>query len=130
MRAIAWDTWAFLEVALDKPRRREVDALAADEEVSIFTVRDVVVETFNHLARRTRTAVARDWWHDLRAAPLRILDPDLDALHAFVTSEARSGNVSLTDHALALAARQVGTPEVASEDRDFAAFGLIPLFAP
>lgn len=129
MRAVAWDTWAFLESALEGSRRDDVEALLEEADY-IFTVRDVVAETFNFLCRRTRrTEVAWEWWQSLRAGVVRIFDPSLDEVHAFIAGAPRGSDLSFTDYSLAWAAAKNRAQEIATEDRAFEALKMRPLFA-
>lgn len=129
IRAVAWDSWAFLEVLSAGPRETDVaDLLRATEYV--FTVREVVAETFNFIVRRTgQTAKARTWWNALRASRVRVFEPPLDEVHAFVESRGGEGSLSLTDYALAFVAQREGATQVAAEDREFRRLRLDPLFA-
>ncbi len=129
MRAIAWDTWAFVEVALALPRGSEVQELLEEDPV-VVTSRDVVVETFNFLVGRTGGAdVALAWWQDLRSSRVRVIDARLEDLHRFAAEHGVGTSLSLVDLSLAFAASEAGASEVATEDAAFRRLGLDPLFA-
>jgi predicted nucleic acid-binding protein len=129
MRAVAWDTWAFLETATEGPRSQEVEDALADAH-AVFTVREVVAETFNHLVRVAgRTEPAWRWWNDLAASRVRVFEPPMEDLRAFMGAQRRLGGLSFTDYALAHVAMREGVEEVATEDAEFRRFGLRPLFA-
>lgn len=129
MRTVVFDTWAFLERALDGPRSATVQALAREVDVAV-TVRDAVVETFNHLVKRTgRFEAAWDWWADLRESPIAILEPSLEEVRAFMAQRRKPGRLSFVDYAVAWACEEERTREVATEDHEFRSLGLLPLFA-
>lgn len=130
MRVVAWDTWAFVEIALELPRHAEVRALVGQDPV-IVTSRDVVVETVNFLVGRTGgTDVGLAWWRDLRDSRVRVVDDALEDLAAFADERAPEGaGLSLTDLSLAKAAMDAGADEIATEDGGFRRLGLEPLFA-
>lgn len=129
MRAIAWDTWAFLETFAEGPRSDEVDALAAEAD-AVFTVREVVAETFNAIVKRSeRTRDGWRWWAALADSRVRVFEPPLEDLRTFMESRKRVGSLSFTDHALAHVALREGIDEVATEDAEFRRFGLRPVFS-
>jgi predicted nucleic acid-binding protein len=129
VRAVAWDTWAFVESALDGPRRDEVETLLEEVDV-VVTAREVVVETFNFLVRATgKTDAGWRWWKALAESRVRIVETPLRELHAFTGVKDRRGGLSLTDYALGQAATSQRATEVATEDREFGRLGLTPLFA-
>lgn len=127
--SVAVDTWAFLEVALEKPQGPRVAALM-DESDRAFTTRDVVAETFSALLHRTRSGdVAWAWWEDLRRSRVRVYEPPIDEVHAFAAGKMR-GSLSLVDLGLAHVALRERALVVASGDAEFRRLGLDPVFAP
>lgn len=129
MRSVAWDSWAFLEVAFDGPRRAAVERLLREVDY-VFTVREVVAECFNFLVRRTRrTEEGWLWWTRLLASGVRVFEPPLNEVREFVGRSPRGGSLSFTDYVLAFAAMREGAKEVATGDHGFERLGLTPLFA-
>ena len=126
--AVAIDTWAFFEVALEKPRGAEVGGLM-DEVERAFTTRDVVVETFTGLLHRTRSgAVAWAWMEDLRRSRVKVFEPPLEEVRTWAAAKER-GNLSLVDLSLAYVASRERTKSILTEDAEFRRLGLDPLFA-
>lgn len=129
MRPIAWDSWAFLETFLRGPRASSVESLLEDAG-PIVTVREVVAETFNFLVRRSgRTALGWTWLKALAASRIQVHEPPLELVVGFLQRSPREGNLSFTDYALALVAKETGCESVASEDAEFHRLGLRPLFS-
>lgn len=129
MRTIAWDTWAFLEVAMDGPRGPDVEALASEVDVTL-TVREVVAETFTFLARRSGgTETARDWWAELRRSPVRVVEAPLEELWKFAKAVRKPGRLSFTDLSLAWLCDRERVREIATADAEFRQLRLVPLFA-
>lgn len=129
MQIVAWDTWAFVETALELPRHGEVARVLAEDPV-IVTSRDVVVETFNLLVGRTgRTRVALAWWEELGKSRVRVVDQPLADLRAFAKEHVHDGALSLTDISLAKTAKELGAESIATEDAGFRRLGLRPIFA-
>lgn len=129
MRIVAWDTWAFIETALENPRRAEIDELLAEVD-AIVTVREVVVETFNYLVRKSKSqARALTWWNDLVQSRVRILQPEMNELRDYVSKTPTTSQLSLVDQSLAYAATRERIREIATEDAEFRLLGLEPLFA-
>lgn len=128
-RPVAWDTWAFLESALDGPRRADVEALLDETDV-VITVREVVAETFTFIARRTkRNALAVGWWRSLLESRVRVLEPPLADIFALAGGRPQRAATSFADLSLAVAALAEGAVEVASEDAGFRQLKLTPVFA-
>lgn len=129
MRAVAWDSWAFLEVAFDGPRRADIERLLREVDF-VFTVRDVVAESINFILRRTRsTQEGWLWWTHLLESGIRVFEPPMEEIREFMERSARPGSLSFTDHALAYVATREGAKEVATGDREFQRLQLTPLFA-
>lgn len=129
MKALAVDSWAFLEMSRAGPRADETSEVLESAEFA-FTTRDVVTETFDHIARRTGgTRIALAWWDELREGDVRVFEPPMDELHAFITLHGRRGALSFTDLSLAFAAKREDVREVLTEDAEFRRIGLEPLFA-
>lgn len=102
-----------------------------DEADFAFTTREVVAETFNLIVRKTGgTRIAHAWWSDLRDSGLRVFEPLMDDLHAFVAKHGAKGTLSFTDHSLAFVALRERASGVVTGDREFRRVGLEPLFAP
>lgn len=128
MRGLALDTWAFVELALDGPRRAAVEE-AYSEAHDLVTVHFVVAESFNFIARRGGGPQrAWLWLQSLRRSPVRVLEPRLADVEEFA-AESDPRGLSLTDCALAWAAVRDHVKDVATEDREFRRLGLHPLFA-
>lgn len=129
MRAVAWATWAFLEVLSDGPRRAEVERLLRASDF-VFTVREVVAETFRFVVRRTgQIGQGLAWWKALRQSRVRVFEPPLDDVYEFAASQGPLGSLNFTDLALAYVAGREGTATVASEDAEFRRLKLNPVFA-
>lgn len=128
MRRLAIDTWAFVEVALDRPLREEVEERLRHAD-DAFTVREVVVETYGFLAHRAGARAAGAWWRALREDGIAILEPGIDELAEYEGRAPRDGRLSLVDLSLAYAARKRGAKEVATGDAEFRRLGLVPIFA-
>ncbi|MBI4393664.1 MAG: PIN domain-containing protein [Euryarchaeota archaeon] len=129
MRLIAWDTWAFLESYFEWPRHEAVRALLADASM-VFTVRDVVAESFNHIVHKTgRTEEAWTWLESLSASRVKVYEPSFRDVYAFMGQQSRTGSLSFTDHALAYAAVRDDVVEIATEDAEFRRLDLVPIFA-
>ncbi len=129
MRGVAWDSWAFLETLTDGPRASAVEALL-DGSDYVFTVREVVAETYGFIVKRKgRAEEARAWWRALRASRIRVFEPPLDEVWDFVQGQGNLGSLSLTDCALGFVARREASASVATEDREFRRLGLVPAFA-
>lgn len=126
--ALILDSWALLEIALNGQRRDEVDELFG-RAGRRFTVRDVLFECNNFLMRRTRPAIAREWWQVMRESDVTILEPPLDEIDLMLSRIDRSSGLSAVDVSVAWAARHARVKEVATNDRGFEALGLTPLFA-
>lgn len=127
--ALAIDTWGFHELFEDGPHADEVTRLVDGADFA-FTTRDVVVETFNILVRRTGgTRIAKAWWDDLLESELRVFEPPLAELHKFVTQQGAKGAMSLTDLSLGFVALREKASGVVTGDREFRRLGLEPLFA-
>lgn len=130
MKVAVMDTWAFLEIVLDGARAGEVRDLVGRSKERV-TVGAVVYETFNHLVHRTRTThYAWEWLEALCASDHRILEPTLEQIHGYAAGQDRSGDLSLTDHAVAWAAERHRERSIVSADGGFRRLGLDPLFAP
>lgn len=128
MRALAIDTWAFVELHDDTPRAPVVADSLRDADV-LLTTRDVVAESCNFIIRRSRrTEEGLAWWRDLLASPVRIVDPPLAEVRGFM-EEHGNGGLSFTDHSLAYVALREHCTRIATEDREFRRFGLEPIFA-
>lgn len=126
--AVALDTWAFLEVALEKPRAPDVAALVDDVERA-FTTREVVIETFSSLLHRTRSPdAAWGWWEDLRRSRVKVFEPALSDIHAFASTRDR-GALSMVDLSLGHVALRERTKTIVTEDAEFRKLGLTPIFA-
>lgn len=129
MRAIAWDTWAFLETAFEGSRAAQVQALLKEADF-VFTVREVVAESFNFIVKKTgRTEEGWRWWSALEESRVRILEPSLSDLHEFMGRHNRAGGLSFTDFALAYTASLEGATEIATEDAEFRRLRFSPIFA-
>lgn len=129
MTPVAVDTWAFYELFQEGPRAGEVQS-TLDDAGFAFTTREIVAESFGHVLRLTGgTRYAKAWWDDLRESPIRVFEPPLDELHAFVTSVGGRGALSLADLSLAFVARREGAVAVLTGDAEFRRLGLEPLFA-
>lgn len=129
MSVVAVDTWAFHELFEQGPHADEVGELLDGADFA-FTTREVVAETFNVLVRRTGgTRIAKAWWDDLQESGIRVFEPPLDELHAFVSKHGGKGALSFTDLSLAFAAKREGATGVVTGDREFRRLGLEPLFA-
>jgi len=128
MRAIAWDTWAFLEVLLDEPRAGEVGALL-DAADLVVTSREVIAETFSFLARRAGNAERSiRWWDAVREGSIVVAEPTLDEIRRALPRQ-DLGRLSFTDLSLAHVAKAEGIEEIATGDAEFERLGLTPLFA-
>lgn len=126
---LAIDTWGFHELFEEGPRADEVTRVIDAAEFA-FTTRDVVVETFNILVRRTGgTRIAKAWWDDLIESDLRVFEPPLVEIHEFVDQHGAKGSMSLTDLSLGLVALREKASGVVTGDREFRRLGLEPLFA-
>lgn len=129
MNTLAIDTWGFHELFEDAPHADEVRDLL-DAADFAFTTREVVAETFNILVRRTGgTRIAKAWWDDLRDSGLRVFEPPLDELHAFITKAGAKGTLSFTDLSLGFVAQRENANGIITGDREFRRLGLEPLFA-
>lgn len=129
MRPIAWDTWAFLEVYFEWSRHDAVRTLLEQADF-VFTVRDVVAETFNAIVNRTgKTEDAWTWLESLSASRIKVYEPSLSDVRQFIGEGRRTGSLSFTDSALAFAAQRDSVVEIASEDAEFRKLDLVPLFA-
>lgn len=129
MKVLAIDTWGFHELLEDGPMAEEVRE-AIDGAEFAFTTREVVAETFNIIVRRTGgTRLAFEWWEDLRESGLRVFEPPLDEIHAFVAAQGRKGALSFTDLSLAFVAKREAASGIVTGDREFRRVGLEPLFA-
>ena len=128
MKVLAVDTWGFHELFEDAPHAEEVRALLDGADFA-FTTREVVAETFNVLVRRTGgTRIAKAWWDDLLESGLRVFEPPLGELHAFVTKHGAKGTLSFTDLSLGFTALRESATGVVTGDREFRRLGLEPLF--
>lgn len=128
-RAVLWDSWAFLESALEAPRSLDVEALLEETDV-VVTTHHVVAETFTFLAREARSSgPALAWWDDLRNSRVRVLEPSLDAVREFAGGLKSVGKLSLPDLSLGAVAAESGARRAATADREFRRMGLEPLFA-
>lgn len=126
---VAWDSWAFLEVALERPRSLDVAALLSEADGAI-TAREVVAETFNHIVNKTKsTATAAEWWASLEEGDVRVLEATMDDIRDFAHPLTARGSLSFTDLALGCVARREGVTLTATEDGEFRRMGLQPLFA-
>lgn len=126
---VAWDSWAFLEVAFERPRNLDVAALMGEADGAI-TSREVVAETFNHIVNKTKsTATATAWWASLEEGDVRVLEASMDDIRDFAHPLAERGTLSFTDLALGCVARREGVTLAATEDGEFRRMGLQPLFA-
>jgi predicted nucleic acid-binding protein len=129
MTAIAIDTWAFFEMSKGGPLAAAVER-AIDEAEFAFTTREIVAESFSLILQRTGgTRVAKAWWDDLRETDIRVFEPPLDELHAFVTKHGAKGKLSFADLSLGFAAVRERAEEVATGEAEFRRLGLEPLFA-
>ncbi|MFA5862405.1 MAG: type II toxin-antitoxin system VapC family toxin [Candidatus Thermoplasmatota archaeon] len=129
MTAVLWDSWAFIESALDGPRSLDVEALLDGAE-GVVTTHHVVAETFTYLsreARSSRPAVA--WWNDLRESRVRVIETSLEDIHAFASALKQVGTLSFVDLSLGTTAKTLGVRAVATADREFRRMRLDPLFA-
>lgn len=129
MRVLVIDTWGFLELAFDGPRRHEVEA-ALDAADALVTTKEVVSETFTFLARRagaTREATA--WLTALRASHVRISEPPLDDVATLAAALKKTSTLSFADLSVAAAAKSEGTVDIVTEDAEFRSLGLRPMFA-
>lgn len=125
---VAVDTWAFREL-LAGPRGAEVGGIL-DEAEAPFTVHECVVETYNYILRKTgRPERAWAWWEALRGTSIRVFEPPLADVHKFMQPRAGELALSLVDWSLAYAASRERTKAILTEDVEFRALGLEPLFA-
>ena len=116
-------------MALDAPRQEEVRRVLRETDF-VFTTRDVVVETFNAIQRRTRSSrIALDWWQALRAGRMRIYEPPLGEVLEFMERNVQDRLLSLVDCSLAHVARRERVQEIATEDGEFEHVGLRAIFA-
>lgn len=128
MTSVAVDTWAFIEVFLNGPRKAEVEALLRGAE-SLITSREIVAETSNFIVGRThRVAEAADWLTSLKASRTFVYDAGRDAVETFFLRLPRSSTLSYADASLALVARQQRVVDVATSDQGFRSVSLTPLF--
>lgn len=129
MTILAIDTWAFHEIFEQGPHAAEVLDVIDGADFA-FTTREVLAETFNVLVRRTGGArIAKAWWDDLQESGIRVFEPSLEELHAFVTKHGAKGSLRFTDLSLGFAATREGATGVVTGDREFRRMGLEPLFA-
>ncbi len=123
------DSWAFIELAMGGPRAEAV-AASFDEHALLVTPHWVIAETFGFLARRPRgTSFAWDWLQAVRESAVRIVEPAFVDVMDNIDADDRAGNLSFTDHAVALVASRQGTPRILSADKEFRRLRLEPLFA-
>lgn len=126
---VAVDTWALRESLIRTPRALEVQGLIAEADAP-FTVRECIVETFNHLQRRYgRAEQAWQWWNAVRSTPLRVYEPPLEEIHAFIAKHDPTLPLSLADWSLACVAKRERTRTILTEDAAFRDLDLEPLFA-
>ena len=129
MRVLVVDTWAFVEMAFEGPRRDEVEAVL-DEADALLTTREVVSEAFTFIARRSgATKEATAWLSALRASAVRVAEPPLGDVAALAGGLKKNSKLSFADLSVAAAAKDEGTVEIATEDAEFRSLGLRPLFA-
>jgi predicted nucleic acid-binding protein len=125
----AIDTWAFLAVFFGEARSAQVEKIIGEVDAA-FTVREVVAETYSAIAKaERRSSGAWEWWQALRESRIRVFEPRLDEVHAFIASKERRGTLSLADWALACVATRERTKTILSEDAEFRRVGLDPAFA-
>lgn len=129
MNGLAVDTWAFVELALGRPRAPDV-AAAFEAAPRIFTVREVVAETYGFLQHKTGSLRARAWLAALAADEVPILAPDVHAVREAIFRLPKTSSLSFVDVSLGLAATEEGTTAVATADREFRRMRLDPVFAP
>lgn len=126
---VAIDTWAFREIAQGTPRGLDAAAVIAEAD-GAFTVRECVVETYSAILHRTRRPDrAMEWWDGLRETGIRVYEPPLDEVHAFIEKRGRSLAFTLADWSLACVAERERTRAIVTEDAEFRRLDLDPLFA-
>lgn len=129
VRAVVWDTWAFLEVITRGARSADVEAVLQESPV-IVTTRDVVAETFGALTKHARSSrVGLDWWDALSRSRIRTVDPSTEEIRRFAGELKEVGTLSFVDLSLGAAAKAVGARVAATADREFRRMELEPLFA-
>lgn len=129
MGVVAWDTWAFVETALGYARKGEVQRLWLESDL-VVTARDVVAETFGFITGRTRSNEAsRRWLAAATSSGVRIVDPSLEDVRAYIDEHPDARSPSWADFALAFVADQAGARRIATEDGGFRQLGLDPVFA-
>lgn len=128
--ALILDTWAFVEHFFEGPHRASIDT-RRQRATRIVTTRDVLVETFAFILRRTkRPGLAREWWRVALESDLVIHEPTLQELDATLQGTNASIGLSIVDISLVWAAQKEQVHEIATADRAFAAVGLVPLYPP
>lgn len=128
MTQLAVDTWAFVELAFDRPRAQEVGE-AFETATGLFTTREVVAETYGFLLRRAGTLRAREWLDAITTDEVPILAPPLAEIHRVLGRLPKESTLSFVDISLGLAAAGRGAEEVATADREFIRMRLTPKFA-
>ncbi len=126
---MAWDTWAFVETALGYARKPEVQRFWRGTDL-VVTSRDVVAETFGVITGKTGSNEhARRWLTSAMGSGVRIVDPSLEDVHAYMGEHPSATSPSWVDLSLAYVAEQAGAHQVATEDAGFRQLGLEPVFA-
>jgi predicted nucleic acid-binding protein len=128
-RVVAWDTWAFVETALQYRRSHEVETLW-ESTSTIVTARDIIGETYTFILGKTRnTQTARLWLEAASQSRIRIVDPSMEDIIQYIQTRPEATRLSWPDMALAMVAEQAGTSLIATDDEGFSRLGLRPAFA-
>lgn len=126
---LAVDTWAYVEVFFNGPRKKEVEDLLKEAD-SLMTTRDILAETFGFIVGRTRrTSTALEWLAALRAGRTQVVSPSMDDIEDLLFQLKQDAGLSYADASLGAAALERDIGHVVSEDGGFRGLRLVPVFA-